>query len=123
MRQPLEVTTTTSSLTGSIPSPSPYTFAKTDARTSSTSSSTMFDYTSPYPLNHCVQPSTGLLTFDDFNLLCTNVLGLEDSLVKDDVLASLVVELGLQHMDKLPELKVGHHNLSDQDVWIVRQDS
>jgi len=123
MRQPLEVTTTTPSLTGSIPSPSPFTFAKSGARTSSSSSSTdqnVFDYNSQYPLSHCVKPSPGLLSFDDLNLLCTSVCELDDSYVKDDIIASLVVELGLEHMQKLPELRVGHHNLSDQDVWIVR---
>ena len=123
MRKPVEVTTTTCSLTGSIPSPSPFTFAKSDLSGSTTPSNSstgeFFSYNSPYPLAHCVKPSTGLLSFDDLNLLC----GLDSALVKDDILASLVMELGLDRMEELPELKVGHHNLSDQDVWIVRQES
>lgn len=122
MRQPLEVTTTTSSLTGSIPSPSPFTFAKSGVSgPTSTSTGNMFSYncTSQYPLTHCVRPTTGLLSFDDLNLLC----GLEDSFVKDDILARLVLELDLEHMETLPELRVGHHNLGDQDVYIVRQES
>lgn len=121
MRQPLEVTTTTSSLTGSIPSPSPFTFAKSGAngRTSSTSTDNIFSYacTPQYPLNHCVKPTAGLL--DDLNLL----FGLDESYIKDDILANLVVELGLDNMETLPELRVRHHSLGDKDVWIVRQES
>jgi hypothetical protein len=80
----------------------------------------VFDYSSPYPLSHCVKPSTGLLNFDDLNLLCLSVYGLDSGNIEDDVISALVVELGLDQMEKLPELKVGHHDLSDKNVLIVR---
>lgn len=119
-----EVTTTTTSLAGSIPSPSPFTFARsmnTGACHTTTKNSTqnVFDYNSSYPLTHCVKPSTGLVTFDDLNLLCLSVYGIDAGNIDDDTISTLIVEMGLDRMEKLPELRVGHHDLSDQNVLIV----
>lgn len=119
-----EVTTTTTSLAGSIPSPCPFTCARsmnTGACHTTTKNSTqnIFDYNTSYPLTHCVKPSTGLVTFDDLDLLCLSVYGVDAENIDDDAISALVVEMGLHRMEKLPELRVGHHDLSDHNVLIV----
>ena len=111
------VTTTTPSLTRPIPSPGPFS-RPSGCLTHRCSEGSIFTYSNAYPIPHCIhsngQPPLQVQSMDLFDLADSRFSN--SVILDDDALTSLILEMELDKINVLPELKVVNFDLTECSV-------
>lgn len=110
----IAVTTTTPSFTRPIPSPGPFSFTSGNPA-HRCSEDSIFTYSNAYPIPHCVHRNgeNEVQSMDFFN---SSDPRFDSVILDDDALTSLILEMELDKMNALPELRVVNADLTDCSV-------
>lgn len=111
----IAVTTTTPSFTRPIPSPVPFTYPVGNPSHRCRSEGNIFTYSNAYPIPHCIHTS-GHVEVQSMDLLNSTESRLDSVILDDDSLTSLILEMELDRMNVLPELRVVNADLTDCSV-------
>lgn len=110
----IAVTTTTPSFTRPIPSPGPFSFTGGNPA-HRCSENSIFTYSNAYPIPHCVHRN-GEFEVQSMDFFNSSDPRFDSVIVDDDALTSLILEMELEKMNALPELRVVNADLTDCSV-------